>query len=69
MLCSVYCYLVTDVSGQPIDPEKPVTTNQPCVKTPEDRRAKTSFTPWRQPEIKRTFLAFAFSHCVKARKT
>jgi len=62
-LCSAYCHLVTDVSVQPVGPETSVTTNQPCVKTSEEPRYRLH----RGGSLK--YLAFAFSHWVKARKT
>jgi hypothetical protein len=60
MLCSIYYYVVTDVSGQPIGPETPVTTNQPRVKTPEEARPRLHRGGSLKSRAK--FLAFAFSH-------
>jgi hypothetical protein len=57
--------LVTDISGQPIGPETPVTTNQPYVKTPEEPRPHLHRGDSLKSKAK--FLAFAFSYSVKAR--
>jgi hypothetical protein len=67
MLCSVYCYLATDDSGQPIGPETSVTANQHCVNTPEDPRPYLHRGGGLKSGAK--LLAFACSYWVKARKT